>query len=238
MQNVTLVCTHHSEIGNCNAGALFEIIESIRPEVIFDEIPKSSYEIYYGDSFDLHYMQYTLLKRNAPFVPLEVKSIKKYRQNNIVEIKPVDIDVRGTLSKYEGEILFMINTFFKNEEYKNLDKENDALIEQKGFDYLNSDLFLDFIIRKESLEKDIIETETEKDRLLTIYNVFQRIQYDERENAMLQNIYSYCKLKQYRQAVFLVGAQHKRSIMRKISQYEKLSEINLNWKMYDITIQS
>ncbi len=49
---------------------------------------------------------------------------------------------------------------------------------------------------------------------------------------MLQNIYKYSKESQYNQAVFLIGAEHKKSIMRKITEYKKLSEIKLNWTMY------
>lgn len=49
---------------------------------------------------------------------------------------------------------------------------------------------------------------------------------------MLQNIYNYSKGNQYNQAIFLIGAEHKKSIMQKITVYEKLSEIKLNWTMY------
>jgi pheromone shutdown protein TraB len=49
---------------------------------------------------------------------------------------------------------------------------------------------------------------------------------------MLQNIYNYSKGNQYNQAVFLIGAGHRKSIMQKITKYEKLSEIKLNWKIY------
>ena len=77
------------------------------------------------------------------------------------------------------------------------------------------------------MEKNIIESEIQENRLFNIYKLFHSEQYDNRENAMLQKIYNYSKENQYKQAVFLIGAEHKRSIMRKIKDYEKLSEIKL-----------
>ena len=126
----------------------------------------------------------------------------------------------------------MVHTFFKYEDYKKLDNEKDALIAREGFHFLNSNKFLDLLEKKEVMEKNIMESEIQKNRLLDIYKLFHAEQYDNRENAMLENIYNYSKGNQYNQAVFLIGAKHKKSIMRKITEYEKLSEIKLNWTMY------
>jgi hypothetical protein len=38
MYNITIVCTHHSEVGKCDSGELYNIIESINPDVIFGGI--------------------------------------------------------------------------------------------------------------------------------------------------------------------------------------------------------
>ena len=38
MNNITLISTMHSEGGKCTSDELFKIIESIKPEVIFEEI--------------------------------------------------------------------------------------------------------------------------------------------------------------------------------------------------------
>lgn len=66
-----------------------------------------------------------------------------------------------------------------------------------------------------------------------MYNLFHAEQFDDRENAMLQNIYNYSKENQYNQAVFLIGAGHKRSIVQKIEEYQRFSEIKLNWTLYN-----
>lgn len=232
MQNVTLVCTIHSEVGKCNSDELYKILENINPEVIFEELPPSFFEMYYSDSFDMYCANSFLLNRRLPVVPLEVKCVKKYSQNYSIKIFPVDIDVTQKLSKYQEEIFFMLLTFLKCEDYKKLDNEKEALIVQEGFHYLNSDKFLDSLEKKEVIEKNIIESEIQKNRLLSIYKLFHAEQYDNRENAMLQNIYNYSKGNQYNQAVFLIGAEHKKSIIQKIPEYEKLSENKLNWTIY------
>lgn len=233
MHNVTLIGTHHSEIGKCNSDELYKILEDINPEVIFDELPSSSFDIFYSDSFDIYYTNSILRRRNPPEMPLEVKCIKKYKQSYYIKLFPVDIDVKQDLSKYQDEILFMFRTFFKYEDYSKLDNDKETLVAAEGFHYLNSDKFLDFLEKKEGIEKNIMESEIQKDRLLDIYKLFHDVQYDNRENAMLTNIYNYNKENQYNQAVFLIGAEHKKSIMQKIQDYEKKEEFKLNWTFYD-----
>lgn len=232
MYNITLIGTIHSENGQCNPDELHKILEDINPELIFDELPNNFADMFYDDSFDVYCANKVLLNQPPPIVPLEVTCIKMYGQNHNIEICPVDIDTRQKLSEYQDEIFFMFCTFLKNEDYKKLDNEREALIAQQGFHYLNSGDFLDFLEKKEVIEKSIIESEIEKNRLLDIYKLFHAEQYDNRENAMLENIYNYSKGNQYGQAVFLIGAEHKKSMMRKIAAYEKLSEIKLNWTMY------
>jgi len=217
MYNIILVGTRHEELGRCNSNELYKIIENINPEIIFEEIPPSYFEKYY----------ITKSHKN-----LESDVINKYLEIYNAKIFPVDIDVSQKSSKYQDEIFFMFLTFFNYEDYKKLDNEKETLIAQEGFHYLNSDKFLDFLEKKEVMEKNIMESEIDKNRLLDIYKLFHAEQYDNRENAMLENIYNYSKGNQYNQAVFLIGAEHKKSIMQKITEYEKLSEIKLNWTMY------
>lgn len=230
MYHIILIGTIHKEKGKCNSDELHKILEDINPEMIFDELPSYAFDMYYSDSFEMYYTNSILRNRHPPEVPLEVKCIKKYKQDHNIKIFPVDIDVSQKLCKQDE--MFMFQTFFEYEDYIKLDNENRALIAQEGFHYLNSDRFLDFLEKKEVMEKNIMESETQKNRLLNIYKLFHAEQHDNRENAMLQNIYKYSKGNQYNQAVFLIGAEHKRSIMQKITEYEKLSEIKLNWTMY------
>ena len=233
MYNITLIGTIHSENGKCNDNELYKILEFINPEVIFDELPSQYFDMFFSDSFEIYCANSILLNRKIPVEPLEVKSIKQYKQNYNVKVLPVDIDVTSKLSKYQEEILFMFSTFFKNQDYKRLDDEKDVLIANEGFHYLNSEAFLNFLERKEILEKNIIESDIEKERLYRIYKLFHSEQLDNRENEMIKNIYNFSKENHYNKAVFLLGAEHKKSIMQKITEYEKLSEIKLNWTIYE-----
>lgn len=230
MQNITFIGTKHSDNGQCNFDELYKILEDLKPEVIFDELPSLFADLFYYDSFDIAYANNILHKKPILNLPLEVKCIKKYRLNNTVKIVPVDIDVNQDLEEQKKEILFLFNTFFNNEDYRNIDNIIEELIQKEGFHFINSNKFLELLEKKELLEREIIDSESKKHKLLTTYSSHRK-QINNRENIMLNNIYKYSKENQYNNAVFLLGAEHKKSIMQKISDYEKLSETKLNWKM-------
>ena len=232
MYNITLISTIHTEIGQCNSDELYKIIEGINPDVVFDELTINFSDMYYSDSFDVYYQNKILLNQHPPVIPLEVKCIKKYKQNYDIKIIPVDIDLTQKLSELQNEIYFMYNTFSKYDVYTKLDNEKAFLIALEGFHFLNSIKFLNFLQKKEIIENQIIESEFQKIRLLNIYKKFHAEIHENRENAILYNIYNYSKGKQYNQAVILIGAEHKKSIIQKITDYEKLSEIKLHWTMY------
>lgn len=70
MYNITLIATIHSENGKCNSEELHKILENIKPDVIFDELPVHFAEIYYGDSFETYHANTILLNQGAPVIPL------------------------------------------------------------------------------------------------------------------------------------------------------------------------
>lgn len=218
MYNITIISTNHTESGKCNSDKLYKIIKSINPEVIFEELPYSLFNIVYNDNFPS-------LPSDAP---LELKCVKKYLQNHNTKHFPVDIDTSPNLSLDEK---FIFSTFEKNEAYNKLKSEHNASLTQEGLDFLNSDKYLEFFERKISLEKQILESATRNNTLLNTYKVFYD-EVDNRENAMLQNIYNYSKENQYNRAVFLLGAGHRKSIIKKTLEREKQSEIKLNWMIY------
>jgi hypothetical protein len=200
--------------------------------VIFDELPVHFAEMYFSHSFDTYCANKILQNQPAPKIPLEVKCLKKYMQHHNIEIVPVDTDIRQKVAQHQQDFFYLFQLFFKNDEYLKLDAEKDALIASEGFYFLNSDKFSAFLETKEAMEKSLINSETDKDRLLEIYKLFHAENCDKRENIMLENIYNYSKANQYQNAVFLVGAQHRKSIIQKIAAFEKLSVLKLNWTMY------
>ena len=70
MYNITLISTEHRESGKCNSDELRKIIESIDPEVIFEE-----------ETDDERYQKLYNGTHNS-IEPLEVQCIKKYLQNH------------------------------------------------------------------------------------------------------------------------------------------------------------
>lgn len=231
MYNITLVGSIHKEYGKCNSDELYKLIELIKPDVIFDELPVHFFNMFFDDSFEAYYANSVLNNRHPPAVPLEIQCLRKYIGNHNAKVIPVDVDVTKELNIYQKEISQMYSTYFQNEDYKKLEDQKEAMLAQKGFNYLNSLDFLEFLEKREILEEEIRISEIQNSRLLKISNLFRNVQYHIRENAMLHNIYNYSQKNEYNQAIFLVGADHKRSLIQKITEYEKEAEFKLNWKM-------
>ena len=79
MFTITLIATTHTEKGLCNTHELFKIIEQVRPEVIFEEIPPGKFEAVYAGT-----------RQES----LEVKTIKAYLQKYpATHHLPVDLDL-------------------------------------------------------------------------------------------------------------------------------------------------
>lgn len=218
MYNITLISTIHSENGKCNSDELYKIVESINPEVVFEELPNILFEIVYNGN-------------HFPDEPLEIKCIKKYLRNHNIRHIPVDIDVRPNLSK--NEIEYMFRSFKKHHVYKKIEDEQKVLTAQEGFAYLNSEKCLESFDKRTTIEKDLLDfAGINKDLLSRIYRLFHE-EHNNREKAMIQNIYNYSRENQYSQAVFLIGAAHRRSIMQKIQDYESKEALKLNWSFYN-----
>ena len=111
MNNITLISTNHSESGRCNSAELFKIIESLRPEVIFEEMPSKLHSLVYSDSFPA-------LPDDAP---LELKCVKNYLQKYDVKNIPVDIDVNQDF--YAREVEYMCASFSKYAAYKKIEDD-------------------------------------------------------------------------------------------------------------------
>lgn len=158
---------------------------------------------------------------------LEVKSIKKYLQNFEAIHLPVDI---ADPNRSSDEIL-MFEIFSRHTEYKKLKSEHNLLINQKGFDYLNSSICIELVKKWILIEKRILELDKYKELLFDAYTLFYK-DIENRENAMLLNIYNYSKENKYDKAIFLLGCGHRASIIEKIIAFENHSEIKLNWTIY------
>ena len=214
---ITLISTKHSALGKCNSEELYQILKAIKPSVIFDEIPSSHYDAYYGTK-----------SRKS----LESEAINEYLKDHNAEIIPVDIDTSQSLRQFQMQIHSLFSKIFQNQDYIKLEKDMENLIIQHGFNYLNGIDFLDYLVKKEALIQQIIASDKDRDRLRKTHHVFQYINHDSRENAMLQNIYNHSKAAQYSHAVFLLGAEHRKSLLEKIPTFEASSNFKLKWRNY------
>lgn len=220
MHNIILICTRHSEIGECNINALHKIIERIEPDLIFEEIPPSYFDYYY----------ITKTRSN-----LETDTINRYVENHRVEHIPIDSDDlppesffqdhKYLLERIEG--LADRNGF----DYRTLSDTKKMCIRNYGFNYLNSDQCVN--INQEiynAIERGLQKINDYK--LFETFNLWNEIN-EKRENDMLKNIYKYSKDYSYEKAIFTVGSAHKKSISIKIEKYEEEEKIKLNWIFYN-----
>jgi hypothetical protein len=220
MYNITLICTRHSEIGKCNINELYKIIERIKPDLIFEEIPPSF--------FDKYYITKTLSN-------LETDTISKYLETHTIEHIPVDSDNvppesffqdhKYLLDRIEG--LADRNGF----DYRTLTDSNKMYVQIYGFAYLNNSKCME--INQEI--RNVIEQGLQKindNKLFQIFKSWNEI-IEMRDNEMLKNIYSYSKEQSYDNAIFTIGYAHRKSISMKIEKYEKEYNIKLNWSFYN-----
>lgn len=207
----------HSELGECNSNEFCKIIESINPDVIFEEINP--------DLFDRFYK-----KNDIPFAPLEIKAVKKYLQDHDIKHLPVDIDPVQNPTMHDIE--YMFNAFNKYEVYKKLTIEQRKMTESDGFSFLNSKRFMQILEEKKLIELRLLEFIMNKIRLSRIYKLFYEEQ-NTRETIWLQNIYNYSKEHNYDKGIFYCGASHRNSIMQKISELEKIESFKMNWTFYN-----
>jgi pheromone shutdown protein TraB len=215
MHNITLVSTLHSELGKCNADELYKIIENINPDVVFEELTPYLYDMVYNKN---------IVDETAP---LEIKCIRNYKQQHNIKNIPVDIEVKSTFS---NEIKVVFALFEKYDTYSEIVSEIKRKIESDRFDFLNSDEYSDLVEKQRSIERKILE-EINNRQLNRIYKTFNA-DLHLCENFMLNTIYAYSKENNYDQAVFLIGAAHRSSIIQKVAESQLTEDLKLNWTFY------
>lgn len=216
MYNITLVCTHHSEFGKCNSDELYKIIDSLRPDIIFEELPQDLFDKFYKEN-------------GIPYESPEVKLVKRYIKDHTISHFPVDIDVSDSLSV--NQIKHMFSTFNKYAVYSKIEEDQKKFIFQEGYAFLNSKKNEELFEKKKSLEKSLIEFQINKDQLFQIHELFYEEQH-KREHEIIKNIYNYSEKIAYNQALLLIGSGHRKTIFEKIKKHESEKHIKLNWTLY------
>lgn len=212
--SITLIATRHQANGQCTSNELYQIIERIAPDVIFEEIPPGKFdEVYKG-------------LRNPS---LEILTIKSYLQKHPIPHFPVDLDideVDGRFTTSDHNVI--VNICGRHSpEYRSLYSQRQHLAENNGFPYLNSNEWTVLSERLDVLEQEVIKK-------INNEKLYQRAQdwsneLNVRENEMIKNIYSYVEKNRYENGLFLVGVEHRRTIMDKIPEFEKNHHLKLGW---------
>ncbi len=210
MSNITFISTIHKEIGKCNPDELCKIIEQIKPEVIFLEAREEDYS-----------KEQRILFSSFPVFHkrLEISAIQRYELSNIIEYEPV-LD-NGLADAFDKKYKIV----FKNPVLQKLGDSFNKIAGEGGFDFLNS-------LESTRLQE---EMRTEELRILNNVKLANEVDADieEYENAMLRNIYSYCKKYSFTTAIFMCGVAHRKSIIEKINKLKAREEVKLNWIVYE-----
>ena len=214
MRKVILIATVHKNRGICNSNELLKIIKRIEPEVIYEEVPPSKFTAIYEEGTRID--------------SLETATIKRYIQNHPIPHFPVDLNIDELIEReFRIEVKKMFNTFDQYQEVQLMRLRHEELTEQLGFSYLNSEKCIRLFEHLHFLEEDILKMFNDE-KFSKIYKNWLA-NLDKRENEMIKQIYSFSSEYNYERALFLVGAEHMKSIMKKISKFEENNKSNLSW---------
>ncbi|HEV8335457.1 MAG TPA: hypothetical protein VGR67_03475 [Candidatus Polarisedimenticolia bacterium] len=207
---VSVVGTVHEEQGLANVSELHVILERIRPEVIFLEIPSAAFDDFLDGT-----------RSN-----LESIATRRYRDTHNVVLVPVDLPTPG-------------EEFFRNFEYlrervrnastdyRRLIGWDNHYISDYGFAYLNGQRCSELWSEIYAAMQAAIE-QLEDHKLIEIFDSWKHTN-ELRDRAMLKNIEDYCTLNPPENGVFLVGAAHRRSLANKSREGRGVGSLRIEW---------
>jgi hypothetical protein len=218
MMNVTVIFTQHKESGKCNSSELLNIIEIIKPTVIFEELSHSN--------FDKSY-------RENKLVTLETNTIKNYIINKEIIQLPVDTFPRTREYDESVDLLYSRicgcatqDSFY----FRQTIEQQTQLANSEGFTFLNSQ-------RNDQLLNELDKLKTKILEFLNEENLY-KIQRDElqmikdREDKILKNIYAFASNNQFEYAVLFIGSGHRRTILPLIENFNTKEQTKISWQIY------
>jgi hypothetical protein len=211
MTCISLVCTVHEEKGVANASELFAILEHLRPEVIFLEVPRAAFDDYIKASSGQS---------------LESKAIGRYQKSFQAELVPADLPTPGEDFFKNNQYLFE-RIEAASYEYRRLIDLHSSQVRAHGFAYLNSEqcanLWTDVYTEILSAIGRIADQ-----RLVELYKLWNET-IDLRDQEMVKNIQKYCRDRTFDRGVFLVGASHRKSIMQRSKEPSTADVPRIRW---------
>jgi len=221
MHNITIISSKHVELGKCNSLQLLEILNSINPEVIFEELPKSYYDLYYGNN-----------STKSTLETIAITDFKKTKKIKQVLVDTTDFPFLEALKNNYSIVLdHCLNFRQKNGlPIKEAILTSNQLLHEQGFKYLNSN---DAEIYQANIKTLISECliQLNSRRYFETSKHWQSLT-DFRENHMIKSIYEFSEQNEYDEAVFTLGVAHRKSIKAKINDFQNKSDIKLHWNFY------
>lgn len=205
MYIINLISTIHKEIGNCNCGELFSILERLKPDIIFLEALDSSYTNYEHDNY---------INFDVSHKRLELSAIQKYFLN--IPWGYVPVLNKGLSEPFYEKQIFLSRNIILND----LLEEINSLTASEGFEFLNSESSIELHEKMRQFENELLKGNDLNEK------ANQTI--DEYENSMIQNIYKYCNENQFERGIFMCGNAHRKSIIEKIKKVNS-QDLKLNW---------
>lgn len=218
MNCVSLVFTVHEEIGLANAAELYAILERIRPDVVFLEVPPAAVDDFYK----------TFKRHN-----LESNAVRRYQESHQLELVPVDLPTPER-EFFENAECMRMRIREASAEYRQLIAQDAAYARRYGFAYLNSEYSSKLCC---DIYKEMVSTlQKLDDSKLTEIHASLSEMLELRENAMMKNINEYCRKNTFHMGVFLVGASHRQPFIDKLKEQSAQAATRTLWefpKLYE-----
>ena len=207
MKKITLIGTMHEEVGKCNGNELYDILENIKPDVIFEETSRYANTLTYKRG----------IEPNSPFS----RSIQKYVQNNNARCIPVDNLEKQDFDEFLN--VFAVSIMEKNINNNELHEVFDFLTEymsKNGIIGMNTEYFDNLNKQKHKLCEEYIKNY--KIEILDKYYEYKNYTYSQREEKMIEMINIFAKENKRFNAVFVIGADHRLTIIDKLRNIENI----------------
>lgn len=196
MKRVLMVCTVHRDTGLANASELQAILERIRPEVVFLELPSADFDSYLDGT------------RGT----LESIAASRYGATHPVALVRVDLPEPGDELRRNTDYLFD-RIEERNPEYNGLSYLHGWCVSARGFAYLNSASSSALWCSIQQAMRTTVE-ELGDPRLVETYALWARVN-DLRERAMMKSVEDYARQNPFNTGVLLVGLAHRQSMIDK-----------------------
>lgn len=211
MKSISLVCTEHEERGLANVSELCAILDRIRPEVIFLELPPKVFDQFFN----------TCTKSN-----LESTAVRLYRESKNIELVLVDLPAPD--DQFFSDYSYLQERIeSQSHDSRRLLTWHKNYVRDDGFAYLNSEHCSN--MWSEIYSDELSTLQKLEDQNLTRISDRWRKTQDLREDEMMTNILLCCRTMSFERAVFLVGAAHRQAIIDKSKQYAGDSQVGVHW---------